>query len=162
MKQITRADIDVGEIVLTAEMPYDDFVVKFGPRHSDHPPDWDAPGPVELWFFQLPWGLKITLEYHLTISEFNIYVERLEVDAVLEYLDLKKQTYYLHTETIAILKNRYPIFVEGLHPSNLYRLDDNGNTIFMHTYESPRVANYYQHVYETRGHKQFYWVEAAT
>lgn len=161
MKPITINDMDMGAIVLTVVMPYADFVAKFGPRHCDHPPDWDAPGPVELWFFQLPWGLKITLEYHLSISDFNIYTERLELDAVMEYLDLGGQTCYRHHATIAQLQSDHPLFTQDLHPFNLYRLDDNGNTALMHTYESQRVANYYQQVYEARGHKQLYWVEAA-
>lgn len=146
-------------MVLTVEMPYHEFVEKFGPCHSDHPPDWDAAGPVELWFFELPWGLKVTLECHLTTPEFNIYVESLEIDAVLDFLKLKNHPHYVHAETVEALRNNYPVYTKGLCPTKLYRQDDNGNTVLMNTYESPRVAEYYQKIYEARGHKQLYWVE---
>lgn len=159
MRQITRDDIDVGTPIITVEIPYEEFIDRFGPKHSAHPQDWDAPGPVELWFFELPWGHKITLEYHLTIGQANIYLESLEIEAVLDFLNLKPYTVYLHTDTINLLRNRFPVYTRDLSPSNLYRLDDNGNTALMHSYESSRVADYYQRLYEARGHKQHYWVE---
>ncbi|MFH0131188.1 hypothetical protein ACGLHS_13330 [Variovorax sp. VaC1] len=89
LRQIDLADIGVGEPVISVKMPYEAFVTRFGEKHSDHPADWDAPGPVELWFFELPWGHKIILEYHLAISHFSIHLESLEVDAVLDFLDLR-------------------------------------------------------------------------
>jgi hypothetical protein len=159
LKRITRNDIPFGEAVITVEMPYVEFVQKFGEKHSDHPPDWDAPGPVELWFFELPWGQRITLEYHLTIEQFNIYLGLLEIDAVLDYLRLREKPYYLHDEMIGLLKHKSPMFYEGLGRFNLYRQDDNGNKILMHSYESQRVADYYRKQYEIRGHKQLYWSE---
>jgi hypothetical protein len=159
MRQITREDIPFAQAVITVEMPYAEFVSKFGERHSDQPPDWDAAGPVELWFFELPWGQRITLEYHLSIEQFNIYLGLLEIDAVMSYLELRSRTYYLHEEMIALLKNQYPMFSAGLGKFNLYRQDDNGNKALMNSYESQRVAEYYRKSYEDRGHKQIYWVE---
>jgi len=159
MRQISRDNIEVGTPVVTIEIPYEEFVCRFGPRHSDQPRDWDAPGPVDLWFFELPWGHKITLEYHLTISQVNIYVESLEIDAVLEFVGLKDHKFYLHTDTITLLRSRCPVYTRDLNPCSLYRLDDNGNTALVHSYESRRVADYYQRLYEARGHKQYYWVE---
>lgn len=159
MKRISRDDIETGVTVMTVEVPYTEFVALFGPRHSDHPPDWDAPGPVELWFFELPWGHKITLEYHLTISQANIYVESLEINAILDFLSLRAYKLHLHTDTIALLEARYPAFTKDLKPSSLYRLDDNGNTALVHSYESRRVADYHQQQFEARGHKQHYWVQ---
>lgn len=159
MRQIKREDISFAEAVITVEMPYAEFVQRFGEKHSDHPPDWDAAGPVELWFFELPWGQRITIEYHLSIEQFNIYLGRLEIDAVLDYLGVRNTTYYLHEETIALLKNKCAICSEGLGKFNLFRQDDNGNRVLMSSYESQRVADYYRKQYEDRGHKQLYWVE---
>lgn len=159
MRQIKREDISFAQEVITVEMPYAEFVRKFGEKHSDHPSDWDATGPVELWFFELPWGQKVTLEYHLSIQQFNIYLGLLEIEAVLDYFELRDKTYYLHEETIALLKNKYPMFFEGLGKFVLYRQDDNGNKVLMTSYESQRVADYYRKQYEDRGHKQLYWVE---
>lgn len=159
LKRITREDIPFGQAVITVEMPFSEFVQKFGEKHSDRPPDRDAAEPVELWFFELPWGQRITLEYHLTIGQFDIYLGLLEVDAVLDYLELRDKTCYLHHEMIRLLKNTSPKFFEGLGKFDLYRQDDNGNKIFMKSYESQRVADYYRKLYEERGHKQLYWVE---
>lgn len=89
LRRIDLSDIGAGEPVISVKMPYEAFVKRFGEKHSDHPADWDAPGPVELWFFELPWGHKIILEYHLAIGHFNIHLESLEVDAVLDCLDLR-------------------------------------------------------------------------
>ena len=161
LKPILLQDIHRVEIVLTVEMPYSEFVATFGTRHSCHPPDWDAPGPVELWFFELPWGHRILLEYHLSISQFNIYVESLEIDSIMDYLGLRQHEHYIHSETIARLKDLCPDFTNDLCSSHLYRLDDNGNTVLMHTYESRRVAEFFRQRYESRGHKQLYWVESA-
>ena len=147
VRRISRDDIETGVPVITVEIPYTEFVTRFGARHSDHPRDWDAPGPVELWFFELPWGHKITLEYHLTISQANIYVDSLEINAILDFLGLTPYKFYLHADTIALLKDRYPVFTRDLKPSGLYRLDDNGNTALVHSYESRRVAEYYQKQY---------------
>lgn len=159
MRRISRDDIEVGTVVITVEIPYDEFVARFGAKHSDHPPDWDAPGPVELWFFQLPWGHKITLEYHLTISQVNIYVESLEMEAVLDGLGLRSYRRYFHTDTIALLRRHHPAYTRDLCASSLYRLDDNGNKALVRSYESRRAADYFQNLYESRGHKQSYWVE---
>jgi hypothetical protein len=159
MRKISRQDIEFGEWVVTVEMPYSEFVQRFGAKHADHPADWDAPGPVELWFFELPWGQKITLEYHLTLGQFNIYMGRLEIESILEYLDLKNYTYSLRTETVELLKKCHPRYTDGLGIFNLYRQDDNGNRVVMRSYESFRVADYYKRKYESLGHKQTYWVE---
>lgn len=161
MRPLKREDIQYGVPLVTVEMPYPSFVERFGEKHSGHPEDWDAPGPVELWFFELPWGHKVTLEYHLTIEQVNIYLEALEVDAVLGYLDLGCFTHYIHSETIRLLRERHPLFSEGISPTNLYRQDDNGNVVLMQTYESRRVAEYFRSLYERRGHKQLYWIDDA-
>ncbi len=159
MRPILREDMKIGANVLTVQLPCDSFVKQFGPHHLDHPSGWDAPGPVELWFFELPWGLKVGLEYHLSISEFNVAVDRFENEAMLNYLDLGRHTHYWNFGSIELHKNAVPVLSEGLHPHSLYRLDDNGNTVLMRTYESRRVADYFQLVYEARGHRQLYWVE---
>ena len=159
MRQITRSDIEIGTPLITVEIPYSEFVGRFGAKHSEHPSDWDAPGPVELWFFELPWGHKVTFEYHLTISQVNIYLESLELDAVLEYIGLASYTHYVNTDTAQLLRSQYPVYTRDLSPSTLYRQDDNGNKAVVHSYESRRVADYYQRLYEARGHKQHYWVE---
>ena len=159
MRRITRDDIKVGMPVITVEIPYTEFIARFGPRHSDHPRDWDASGPVELWFFELPWGHKITLEYHLTISQVNIYVESLEINAILDFLAFRPYRIHLHSDTITLLKDRHAVFTCDLKPTSLYRMDDNGNTALMHSYESRRVAEYHQKQYEALGHKQYYWVD---
>ena len=161
MRQITREDIQVGEIVLSVDLAHGAVIEKFGARHLDQPADWDAPGPVELWFYELPWGLQITLECHLSVPVLNIYMDRLEVEAVLDYLNLRGHTYHLNTGMVELLRTRCPAFFKDLNPTQLFRLDDNGNKFLIHTYESPRVANYYQALYEGRGHKQLYWVEPA-
>lgn len=159
MRKISRQDIDFGECVVTVEMPYSEFVQRFGAKHSDQPADWDAPGPVELWFFELPWGQKITLEYQLPSGQFNIYMGLLEIESILEYLDLKNCPYYLRTEIIELLKQSHPQCTDGLGVFNLYRQDDNGNRVVMRAYESFRVADFYKRKYESLGHKQTYWVE---
>src|SRR4051812_25754021 len=102
MRKITREDIPFAAAVIAVDMPYAEFIKKFGPMHMDHPPDWDAAGPVELWFFELPWGQRITLEYHLSIAQFNVYLGLLEINAVLDYLDLRKYVHYFHTGTLEI------------------------------------------------------------
>jgi len=161
MRRITREELALCQEVVEVEMPYAAFVAKFGEKHADHPPDWDAPGPVELWFFALPWGQRIALEYHLAIGQFTIHLEVLEIDAVLDYLELRDAPRYLHQGIIELLKSRCPRFFEGLGTFHLYRQDDNGNKALMRSYESRRVADYYQKQYEDRGHRQLYWVEPA-
>jgi hypothetical protein len=159
IRPLKREDVTFAQCVITVQMPYAEFVKKFGERHLDHPSDWDAAGPVELWFFELPWGQRITLEYHLSIEQFNIHIGLLEFDAVLDCLELRDSTYYLHHEMIGLLKSKYPVFHEGPGKFGLYRQDDNGNKVLMKTYESQRVAEYYRKQYDQRGHKQMYWVE---
>jgi hypothetical protein len=159
MRQITRADIQTGAIVFSAVISHQDVAARYGPKHSDHPPDWDAPGPVELWFFELPWGHKITLEAHTSIAYLNVYLESLEIDAVIDFLDLRSHDVFIDTGKVQLLRNRCPIFTRGIEPCSLYRLDDNGNTALVHRYESRRVADYHRALYEARGHKQVYWVE---
>lgn len=154
MRPITRDDIEFNVQLVTVVISYDEFVGRFGLRHSEHPEDWDAAGPVELWFFELPWGHKLTLEYQLAISVVNIYMECLERSAVLNYIGLEKHVHYFNTALIQVATDRYPI-----SSCRLLRQDDNGNIAVMHTYESRRVADYYQKLYEARGHKQLYWVE---
>jgi hypothetical protein len=161
IRPITRADISRGTIIITVGMPYASFVDKFGEKHSDHPSDWDSPGPVELWFFELPWGHKITLEYQISIDQCNIYLDLLEIDAVLDYLQLRAYEFYLWTDSIDYIKKFHPETQTALQAHHLYRLDDNGNCILMQTYESFRVADYYRRLYEERGHKQLYSVERA-
>jgi hypothetical protein len=46
MKRISREDIQICEPVAAVEIGHEEFVSRFGPRHSDHPRDWDAAGPV--------------------------------------------------------------------------------------------------------------------
>ncbi|SEL64286.1 hypothetical protein SAMN05518845_109180 [Variovorax sp. YR750] len=161
MRRIGRADIEIGERLISVEMSYPEFVRRFGDKHSDHPADWDAPGPVELWFFELPWGHKITIERHKSIDWFNIYLESLEIEAVLDFLELRAFETHVEAYMVDLLRARYPVYTKDLGPCRLFRLDDNGNRILMHEYESRRVADYYQRVYEARGHKQLYWVECA-
>lgn len=144
MRKISLEDIPFAEAVIAVHMPYPEFVEKFGPKHMDHPPDWDAAGPVELWFFELPWGQRIILEYHLSIAhpQFNVYLGLLEINAVLDYLDLRKYVHYFNDGTLEILKKSHPAFTDGIGNFLLYRLDDNGNLFLMQTYESFRVADY--------------------
>jgi hypothetical protein len=162
LRRIGRADVEVGSSLISVSMPYLEFVARFGAMHSDHPADWDAPGPVELWFFELPWGHKITLEYQTSAEFFNIYLESLEIEAVLEVLDLKTFETHIDTHMSDLLRARYPVYTNDLEATALFRLDDNGNRVLMHTYESRRVADYYRKVYEDRGHKQLYLVEPAS
>jgi len=162
MRQIGRGDIEVGERLIAVEMPYPEFVRRFGAKHLDQPADWDAPGPVELWFFELPWGHRITLERHKSIDLFNIYLECLEIEAVLDFLELRAFEIHVEAFMVELLRTKYPVYTKDLEPCRLFRLDDNGNRILMHEYESRRVANYYQRVYEGRGHKQLYWVEGVS
>lgn len=159
MRRISLEDIAFTESVIAVEMPYAEFVRRFGERHSGQPADWHAAGPVELWFFELPWGQRIILEYHLSIERFNIYLGLLEIEAVIDYLGVRDMTYYLDHSTIGPLKKKLPMFTDGLGTFHLYRQDDNGNKVLMHSYESKRVAEYYRKLYEDRGHKQLYWVE---
>lgn len=161
MRRISRADIEIGERLISVEMPHAEFIRRFGTRHSDHPADWDAPGPVELWFFELPWGHKITLERHTTVDWFNIYLESFEIEAVLGFLELRAFEMHVDTRMVELLRTKSPAFTKLLQPCRLFRLDDNGNRILMREYESRRVADYYQRIYEGRGHKQLYWVEPA-
>ena len=72
MHAISVSAMRATEPVIHVRMAYDDFVRRFGPAHSTHPPDWDAPGPVELWFFELPWGHRILLQFHLGKAFFHI------------------------------------------------------------------------------------------
>ena len=44
----------------------------------------------------------------------------------------------------------------------LWRLDDNGNRFLMETFDSRARAEAAARDYTARGHKQTYWVEAAT
>jgi|GEM_PF-4280894 len=164
MRRISRADIENGSAVINVQMPYEEFVKRFGPKHSDHPADWDAPGPVELWFFELPWGHKITLEYHTSIDAFNIYIESFEFDAVIDFLDLRACEVFLHLAEIELLKARYPVYTKDLGPHGLFRLDEGGNRVLMHTYESRRVADYYRQVHGNRGVEigPSYWVESVS
>ncbi|QNK67945.1 hypothetical protein [Variovorax sp. PAMC26660] len=162
MRRIGRADIEDGSPVITVEMPYEEFVKRFGERHSDHPPDWDAPGPVELWFFELPWGHKITLEYHTSIDEFNIYVESFEFDAVLDFLDLRACEIFMHSVHIELLRARYPVYTKDLGAYGLFRLDECGDQVLMHAYESRRVADYYRQVYQGKDVGQRYRVESVS
>ncbi|MES2041452.1 MAG: hypothetical protein V4495_26850 [Pseudomonadota bacterium] len=161
IRPITCADISNGTIIITVCIPYASFIDKFGEKHSARPSDWDSPGPVELWFFELPWGHKITLEYHLSIGQCNIYLDLLEIDAVLDYLQLRAYECHLWTDNITYIKKCHPETQTALQAHHLYRLGDNGNRILMHTYESFRVADYYRRLYEERGHKQLYSVELA-
>ncbi|RUR69785.1 hypothetical protein EJP67_22260 [Variovorax guangxiensis] len=62
---------------------------------------------------------------------------------------------------VELLRAKSPAFTKPLQAFRLFRLDDNGNRILMREYESRRIADYYQRVYEARGHKQLYWVEPA-
>ena len=39
-----RKGIKVGMPVITVEIPYTEFIARFGLRHSDHPRDWDDGG----------------------------------------------------------------------------------------------------------------------
>lgn len=162
MRRIELSDIEIGWPVVAVEVPYDVFLGQFGARHSDHPADWDAPGPVELWFFELPWGHRIILEYHLLISQVQIHVDSLEIDAVLEFLGLGGYPRYLDAYEIGLMKNEHSSRRRAQVPCSLYRQDDNGNQFLVQSYESERVASYYQQVYEARGHKQSYWVEASS
>lgn len=159
MRQIRLDDIEISNSVIAVEMPYPEFVTRFGARHSDHPADWDAPGPVELWFFELPWGHKIILEYLTSVEQFNIYLESLEIEAVLDFLDLGAFDTHVDKFMVSLLRTKYPAYTKDLEASGLFRLDDNGNRVLMRAYESRRVADYYQKLYEERGHKQLFWVE---
>lgn len=159
LKRITREDIQIGEPVVAVMISHEEMVQRFGPPHSGHPPDWDAPGPVDLWFFELPWEHRITLECHLTASWVNVYLGSLEIDSVLEYLGLNNHDIHVDSNLVELLRRRYPAFTRDLSPSKLCRLDDNGNQVLMRTFESRRIADHYQQVYEARGHKQLYWVE---
>lgn len=162
MRRLTRSDIEDGAPVITVEMPYGEFVKRFGERHSDHPADWDAAGPVELWFFELPWGHKITLEYHTSIDEFNIYVESFEFDAVLDFLDLRGCGIFMHAGHIELLRERYPLYTKDLGAYGLFRLGERGDHVLMRVYESRRVADYYQHVHQANEDGQRYRVESVS
>ncbi len=159
MKKISLDDIEFAEALVEVEMPYEEFYKKFGTKHYDHPDDWNAPGPVELWCFELPWEQKIILELHKDYGIFQIFLGILEIDSILEYLELKEHIYHIRTGLVDRLKKDYPRFCEGLGEYCLYRQDDNNNIVCMKTYETRRVAEYYRKVYEERGHKQTYWVE---
>ena len=159
LRQATLDDIERGEPVLTIEVARDAFVEEFGPPHSGHPADWDAAGPVELWFFELPWGHKVVLEYHLSIGQCNVFLDCLEIEAVIDQLGLRRHPLHVNHGLVSMLEANPSVFTEGLGAFGLYRLDDNGNTVLMQVHESRRVAAYHQKVYEDRGHKQLYWVE---
>lgn len=161
MRQILRSEIEAGLPAVAVDVAYSVFLGLFGTRHAEHPADWDAPGPVELWFFDLPWGHKITLEYHLAISQVHIHVDSLEIEAVVEFIGLGKYPRHLSAYFIDLLRSGAVEHAPALIRSNLYRQDDNGKQFLVHSYESQRIAHYYQQIYEARGHKQRYWVEVS-
>jgi len=159
MRRIPLEDSGPGEPCISVQMPYAEFVRRFGEKHYDHPSGWDAPGPVELWAFELPWGMRLVLEYHPSQACFNVYLPVMEVDAVLDYLALREAPFHVNRELISWMVSQRPAYGEGLGKFSLYRQDDNGHTALMHTYESQRVADYYRKVFEDRGHRQLYWVK---
>lgn len=159
MEKIKLDAVGKVENVISVEMLYEEFISKFGSKHYPHPKDWDAPGPVELWCYKLPWGQKIILEYLLGAGVFRIFLGILEVESILDYLQLNDYKYYIDDELINLIKKNYAEYTEGLGNYHLYRQDDNGNNICVKTFETRRVAEYYQKTYEDQGHKQIYWVE---
>ena len=160
MKKINLKSITfIGNAVIAVDIKYEDFVEKFGPKHYDHPKDWDAPGPIELWVYELPWGQRIILEYYLGTDFINIYMGILEVNSVIEYLDFKDYKVHIDHGMILRLKNKSSKFSEGLGNYILYRQDDNGNIFKVKTCESKRVAEHYKNKYESTPHKQLYYIE---
>jgi len=159
MNKIKLEEIDFGDCFVSFEIKYEEFIQKFGEKHYEHPDDWDAPGPVELWCFELPWGHKIVLEYHLAISNVNLIMGRFEVNSTLEYLGVENCNPWVSKEYMVRLQEKYPKYTDGIGQYALYRQDDNGNQVLMKTYESRRIADYYRKFYEERKHKQLYWVE---
>lgn len=162
LKKIALSDIVQCEHAITLEVTEAEFKGRFGEAHLGHPDNWDAPGPVELWCYELPWGLQVIFERSLAYAYVNIYMSIMEVDAVLDFLDLRSCQFTVHTPLLEMLKPDHPHFFEGLGQYDLIRLDDNNNRVVMKTYESQRVGNYYRNVFESRGHKQTYSVETRT
>ena len=107
MHAISVSAMRATEPVIHVRMAYDDFVRRFGPAHSTHPPDWDAPGLVELWFFELPWGHRILLQFHLGKAFFHIYLECLETEAVLEHLGLNRVAHERMPYFISLLQDHW-------------------------------------------------------
>lgn len=99
------------------------------------------------------------LEYSLTYDFVNIYVSLMEIDAVLDYLELRGHSISIHVEWVDMLRESHPQYFVGLGQYKLFRLDDNSNKVLMKMYESDRVANYYCSLFESRVHKQLYSVE---
>jgi len=159
MRQIAPDELGMVEHLIDVDMAYAEFEERYIPDAAYRIQDSDASGPVERWYFELPWGQRIKLEYHLKIAQFSIYLGILEIEAILEYLGLQDQPYYVRTGVVALMKKARPYCTEGLGVFGLYRQDDNGNQALMRCFESFRVADYYKRRYESLGHKQIYWVE---
>lgn len=159
LRQIAPEELGVVEHLIDVEMRYAEFEERFIPDHACHSRQGSCADPVECWYFELPWGQRIMLEYHLAIAQFSIHLGILEIESILEYLGLQECTYYIRNGVIALMKKSRPYCTEGLGVFGLYRQDDNGNQALMRCYESFRVADYYKRRYESLGHKQIYWVE---
>ena len=84
LRRLQLEDLDFGEVLVAVEIPHADFVARFGAPNSDVIPGWDAPGPVELWYFELPWGHKIVLEYHLHAAghQCHVHMQAFEIAAL--------------------------------------------------------------------------------
>lgn len=162
MRLLRQAELGDVEHLIDVEMPYAQFAARYIPKGAYYAEIMDLTCPVERWYFELPWGHRIKLEYHLTIGQFSIHLAILEIDAVMEFLDVQSCPHFVRAGVIALLKQSRPAYSDGLGKFGLYRQDDNGNQALMRTFESYRVADYYKGRYESLGHKQLYWVENET
>lgn len=158
LKTISSNEIQRIASVAEIELSPADVTQRFGPARETIVIDDQNNNTLERWYYELPWGNKIALEIASDSSTLKIYTEVLEIQAILEYLNLLGCRHRIDEDGIAEMKQHAPTCTQGLGRFHLLRLDDNDNTFRMQTYESQRVANYYQKLFEDRGHKQVYWV----
>lgn len=172
LRKIDISDITQHELAMSIDMSTEDFRENFGDPHFKHPGDmgenldfspfsWNAPGPVELWCYEMPWGLHVIFERGQEPDKTCTFVHLsiMEIDAVLDFFELCNYQVTVHEEYLKVLREVRQKYFNGLGKYDLVQFDDNHTKVTTKTYESQRVAEYYRKVFEHRESKQTYNVE---
>lgn len=158
-KKIPLDDVKKGNPFADAKVAYSLVTTRLGESHYSSPCLWRASGPVELWCYELPWGHRVIFEYNLSEAKVRLFVAKWEFNAILKFFRMEDFGFEKDVIKMALAESQWPGYTDGVGRFGLFRQDDNCNTLLINEYETRRVAEYYQGVFEARGHKQIYWVE---
>lgn len=158
-KKIPLNQVKTGNAFAHANLDYVVIESRLGASHYSSPAEWKTTGPVKLWCYELPWGHRVVFEFSIDESRVRLFVSKWEIKAILKYFRMEEFGFELDAQKMSVAESQWLGYSEGVGRFGLFRQDDNSNTLLINEYETRRVAEYYQGVFEARGHKQIYWVE---